>query len=153
MLITVSQQARLVMDFTNSIDELGQGIDRIKKLGGKSDPILGEPCRGTHHRTPLLRRRLRASPCGGTALWQGVYAAAHFKMKNIEGRKALIILFDGIAPTVIALLKTLSRQPKPHCPIHWKRTQTRWSELKRPPKSDSWKQGLVAASAINNQST
>jgi VWFA-related protein len=153
MLITVSSQARLVTDFTNSIDELSRGIDRIKRLGGKSDPIIGEPCRGTHHRTALLRRRLKASPCGGTALWQGVYSAAHFKMKNIEGRKALIILFDGIAPAVIALLKTLSRQPKPHCPIHWKRTQTRWSELKRPPKSDSWKQGLVAASAINNQST
>jgi VWFA-related protein len=96
MLITVSSQARLVTDFTNSIDELGQGIDRIKRLGGKSDPILGEPCRGTHHRTPLLRTRLKGSPCGGTALWQAVYSAAHFKMKNIEGRKALIILSDGI---------------------------------------------------------
>jgi VWFA-related protein len=96
MLITVSSQARLVTDFTNSIDELSRGIDRIKRLGGKSDPIIGEPCRGTHHRTALLRRRLKASPCGGTALWQGVYSAAHFKMKNIEGRKALIILSDGI---------------------------------------------------------
>ena len=96
MLITVSPQARLVTGFTNSIDELDQGIDRIKKLGGKSDPILGEPCRGGHRRTPLLPRRLKASPCGGTALWQGVYAAARFKMKNIEGRKALIILSDGI---------------------------------------------------------
>jgi VWFA-related protein len=75
---------------------LGQGIDRIKRLGGKSDPILGEPCRGTHHRTPLLRTRLKGSPCGGTALWQAVYSAAHFRMKNIEGRKALIILSDGI---------------------------------------------------------
>jgi len=96
MLITVSSQARLVTDFTNSIDELAQGLDRIKTLGGKSDPIIGEPCRGTHHRTRLLRRRLKASPCGGTALWQGVYSATHFKMKNIEGRKALIILSDGI---------------------------------------------------------
>jgi len=96
MLITVSSQARLVTDFTNSIEELSQGIDRIKTLGGKSDPIIGEPCRGGHRRTPLLRRRLKASPCGGTALWQGVYSAAHFKMKDIEGRKALIILSDGI---------------------------------------------------------
>src|SRR5512138_1918244 len=60
MLITVSSQARLVTDFTNSIDELAQGLDRIKTLGGKSDPILGEPCRGGHRRTPLLRRRLKA---------------------------------------------------------------------------------------------
>ena len=96
MLITVSSQARLVTDFTSSIDELGQGIDRIKTTGGKSDPIIGEPCRGMHRRTRLLRRGLKASPCGGTALWQGVYSAAHFKMKNIEGRKALIILSDGI---------------------------------------------------------
>jgi len=96
MLITVSSQARLVTDFTNSIDELARGIDRIKTLGGKSDPVLGEPCRGGHHRTPLLRKRLKASPCGGTVLWQSVYSAAHFKMKNVEGRKALIILSDGI---------------------------------------------------------
>ena len=96
MLITVSSQARLVTDFTNSIDELAQGLDRIKTLGGKSDPILGEPCRGGHHRTPSLPTRLKASPCGGTTLWQGVYSAAHFKMKNMEGRKALIILSDGI---------------------------------------------------------
>src|SRR5262249_14028562 len=96
MLITVSSQARLVMDFTNSIDDLARGIDRIKTLGGKSDQIIGEPCRGTNHRIPLLRRRLKASPCGGTALLQGGYSAAHFKMKNIEGRKALIILSDGL---------------------------------------------------------
>src|SRR5262245_46345527 len=94
MLITVSSQARLVTDFTSSIDELGQGIDRIKTTGGKSDPIIGEPCRGTHRRTRLLRRGLKASPCGGTALWQGVYSAAHVKMKNIEGRKAVIMLSD-----------------------------------------------------------
>src|SRR5262249_13796265 len=84
MLITVSSQARLVTDFTNSIEDLGQGIDRIQKLGGKSDPIIGEPCRGGHGTTRMLRRRLKATPCGGTALWQGVYSAAHFKMKNIE---------------------------------------------------------------------
>src|SRR5262245_36360377 len=96
MLITVSSQARLVTDFTNSIEALSQGIDRIKTLGGKSDPILGEPCRGAHRSTPLLRIRRKALPCGGTALWQGVYSAAHFKMKDIEGRKALIILSDGI---------------------------------------------------------
>src|SRR5262245_48547901 len=86
MLITVSSQARLVMDFTNSIDDLARGIDRIKTLGGKSDPILGEPCRGGHRRTPLRRIRRKALPCGGTTLWQGVYSVAHSKMKNIEGR-------------------------------------------------------------------
>src|SRR5262249_27731596 len=55
--------------------------------------ILGEPCRGSQRKLKLIKRR--GVPCGGTALWQGVYWAARLKMKSTEGRKALIILSDG----------------------------------------------------------
>ncbi len=94
MLITVGTQARLVTDLTTSIDELGRGIDRIK-LREKESPILGETCQGAHKKLVPRRRLQRLGGCGGTALWQGVYAAAKLKMKNIEGRKALIVLSDG----------------------------------------------------------
>jgi Ca-activated chloride channel family protein len=46
---------------------------------------LGDPC-------PTLRGR---SICGGTALWEGVYAAASLKLQPATGSKALVILSDG----------------------------------------------------------
>jgi hypothetical protein len=46
---------------------------------------LGEPC-------PTLRGR---SLCGGTAVWNAVYAAAHWKLRSLQGSKALLILSDG----------------------------------------------------------
>ena len=33
--------------------------------------------------------------CGGTALWNAVYASAHFKLNGPAGNKALLILSDG----------------------------------------------------------
>ena len=98
MLMTVGAQARLISDFTSSVEEFGKGIDRIK-MGNEQSPILGEPCHGTRRKLPRIlgRRRVKETiPCGGTALWQGVYWAAHLKMRGIEGRKALIVLSDGI---------------------------------------------------------
>jgi VWFA-related protein len=46
---------------------------------------LGEPC-------PTLRGR---SLCGGTALWNSVYSAVHWKLRSLQGSKALLILSDG----------------------------------------------------------
>ena len=94
MLITVGAQARLITDFTTSIDEFGKGIDRIR-MKNENSPILGEPCRGSQGKLRRLGRR-RNIPCGGTALWQGVYQAAKLKMKSMQGRKALIVLSDGL---------------------------------------------------------
>jgi VWFA-related protein len=38
---------------------------------------------------------LKHSACGGTALWNAVYASAHLKLSGPEGNKALLILSDG----------------------------------------------------------
>jgi VWFA-related protein len=46
---------------------------------------LGEPC-------GVLRGR---NLCGGTALWNAVYAAAHIKLSRYTGARALLILSDG----------------------------------------------------------
>jgi VWFA-related protein len=61
--------------------------NRFLPLGGEP---LGVPCgafEGTHgHKRPA---------CGGTALWNAVYASAHLKLNGSGGNKALLILSDG----------------------------------------------------------
>ena len=96
-LVTVAREVKLVTDLTNSIDELSEGIDHIGG-GQKYGAQLGEPCRGPDAPPrPSGRRRLpKAFGCGGTALWNGVFAAARLKMKAVTGRKALIVLSDGL---------------------------------------------------------
>jgi len=54
-----------VRDLTGSVDELQSGVERIG-WGGRSGQQFGEPCFGG---------------CGGTALWNAVYAAAREKMR------------------------------------------------------------------------
>jgi VWFA-related protein len=51
----------------------------------RGEEPLGEPC-------PTLHGR---SLCGGTALWEAVYAAASVKLQPVSGSKALVILSDG----------------------------------------------------------
>lgn len=58
---------------------------RHRVLASPDGEPLGTPC-GT-----LLKRPL----CGGAALWNAVYAAAHLKLSGPAGNKALLILSDG----------------------------------------------------------
>jgi len=86
-LVTVGPDVRLVTDFTNSVDELQRGVDSIdtRQSAGVQ---LGDPCRDGRHR---FQRG-----CGGTALWNAVWASSRLKMKGQPGRKALIIVSDGM---------------------------------------------------------
>ncbi len=59
------------------------GLRRVV-LGPGGDP-LGPPC-------PVVRKR---PVCGGTALWNAVYASANLKLRRFPGSKALVILSDG----------------------------------------------------------
>lgn len=54
----------------------------VIRAGGEP---LGPPC-------PVVKGR---SLCGGTALWNAVYAAANLKLRRFPGSKALVILSDG----------------------------------------------------------
>src|SRR4051812_17947374 len=124
MLVTVGPQARLIADFTDSHDVLADAIDRIQGVGraatmgrrieglGPAAPILGEPCLGKsgeadesqhpeprsrhHSRNSRMAARRRYAPCGGTALWNGIYWAARLKMRPAAGRNAIIVLSDGM---------------------------------------------------------
>ena len=79
-LVTVAGDVKLVTDLTGSVDELQRGVERIGR--GRAGQQFGEPCFGG---------------CGGTALWNGVYAAARQKMRWVRARrKALIVLSDGL---------------------------------------------------------
>lgn len=91
-IVTVGPDVKLVTDLTNAADELKAGIERIQG-SQRFGTQLGEPCRGKD--APRRRGRILRG-CGGTALWNGVYSAARLKMKTLTGRKALIVLSDGM---------------------------------------------------------
>lgn len=84
-LVTVGPEVKLITDLTGSIDALRKGVEDLEGLQLHGTQF-GENCMET---VPLRG-------CGGTALWNGVYAATRQKMKWIKGRKALIILSDGL---------------------------------------------------------
>jgi len=87
-LVTVGRDVRLVTGLTNSTEELQRGIDSIDQRQSSGEQ-LGTPCRGEG-------KRRFSFGCGGTALWNGVWAASRLKMKELHGRKALVIVSDGM---------------------------------------------------------
>jgi VWFA-related protein len=91
--LTVGGDVKLVTDLTGSLDDLRSGVDHMEGRQ-RYGTQLGEPCRGPD--SPRRRHRRIIPGCGGTALWNGVYAAAKLKMKQATGRKALIVLTDGM---------------------------------------------------------
>ncbi len=85
-LVTVNDDVTLKAEFTE-----GPNGRRNRFLPPGGEP-LGVPC-GT---LVLGAAHGRTRPaCGGTALWNAVYAAAHFKLSGPGGNKALVILSDG----------------------------------------------------------
>ena len=83
-IVTVGPEAKLLADLTSSVDQLRRRIALIDVLETPGVQF-GESCETT----------LPLAGCGGTALWNAVYAAAGQKMKWVQGRKALIVLSDG----------------------------------------------------------
>jgi len=84
-LVTVGPDVRLVTDVTDSVDELRRGVESIDRQQSAGEQ-LGTPCSGGRF----------SRGCGGTALWNGVWAASRLKMKALHGRKALVIVSDGM---------------------------------------------------------
>ena len=85
MLVEVAKQSRLLSDLTASSDVLSAAVEKIGTREGNESPLLGPPCRNPSF----------PHTCGGTALWHGVYYAAR-QLKPVAGRKAIIILSDGM---------------------------------------------------------
>jgi VWFA-related protein len=85
MMVDVGQQAWEISGLTGSLDGLNEAVEKIGTREGKESPTLGPPCRNSGF----------PHSCGGTALWHGLYYTAK-EMKRITGRKAIIVLSDGM---------------------------------------------------------
>jgi VWFA-related protein len=93
--VTAAAEVALVMDLTNSLDDLTTAIDKIdsqqtfgKRLGPECPPRALPPAKDGTPRS--------ITGCGGSELWDAIFYSARLKMKSLPGRKALIFLSDGI---------------------------------------------------------
>jgi Ca-activated chloride channel family protein len=85
MVVEVAQQSWLISDLTGSGSDVNVAVERIGTPEGKLAPLLGSACRNNSF----------PHTCGGTALWHGLYYTAK-KLESVPGRKAIIVLSDGI---------------------------------------------------------
>jgi VWFA-related protein len=86
--ISVMSEVRLVTDLTGSVETLSDGVEAL----GRRRPgrLFGDQCG-----ISAGPGGAKGTPCG-TALWNGVYSAARLRLKGISGRKAIIVLSDGL---------------------------------------------------------
>jgi len=90
LLATVDEQPRLLTGWTSSVDDLLQLAAQIAQ-DRHAGELFGEPCQPPNRRA---RRGPRA--CIGTAIWDGVFHLARSQLSTADGRKALIVLSDGL---------------------------------------------------------
>ena len=50
---------------------------------------------GKDHRGARLGFLATPGRCGGSPIWNGVYSAARFRLQDLPGRKAIVLLTDG----------------------------------------------------------
>ena len=86
MVLEVAEQAWLLSDLTGSLNDLRAAVNKIGTREGKDEPLLGPPCR--NERFPRT--------CGGTALWHALYYTGQLGLKPVTGRKAIVVLSDGM---------------------------------------------------------
>jgi VWFA-related protein len=85
MVVEVAQQAWLISELTGSDADLAAAVQKIGEREGRASPLLGPACRNESF----------PHTCGGTALWHGLYHTAK-ELKPVAGRKAIIVLSDGL---------------------------------------------------------
>jgi VWFA-related protein len=85
MVVEVAQKSWLISGLTSSGGDLSAAVDRIGTQEGRQSPLLGPACRNASF----------PHTCGGTALWHGLYYTAS-ELKPVSGRKAIIVLSDGL---------------------------------------------------------
>ncbi len=84
-LVSVATHVRLLRDFTDQASVLADDVDyRLRDRGVPLGPECIPPSAGRPRRN-----------CGGSIIWNAVYAAA-MKMQDVPGRKALLVLTDGV---------------------------------------------------------
>ena len=86
MVVEVAQKSWLISGLTGSSDDLSAAVERIGTPEGKQSPAARSGRAGTNS---------FPHTCGGTALWHGLYYTAK-ELKPVTGRKAIIVLSDGM---------------------------------------------------------
>ncbi|MGD1070659.1 MAG: VWA domain-containing protein [Bryobacteraceae bacterium] len=82
MIVQVAQQSWLI---SSGRGDPKTAVEKVGTPEGRQSPILGPACRNQSF----------PHTCGGTALWHGLYYTAQ-ELKPIAGRKAIIVLSDGL---------------------------------------------------------
>jgi VWFA-related protein len=85
MVVEVARKSWLLSGLTGSVADLSAAVDRIGAPEGKRSRVLGPPCRNT----------TAPHNCGGSAIWHALYYTAQ-ELKPVPGRKAIIVLSDGV---------------------------------------------------------
>jgi Ca-activated chloride channel family protein len=83
MVVEVAQKAWLIAGLSNV--DVSAAVEEIGAPAGRQSPLIGPPCRNTSF----------PHSCGGTVLWHSLYYAAK-QLKPVEGRKAIVVLSDGL---------------------------------------------------------
>ena len=83
---TIGPQDRLLTAWDATSDELLHTVNPFEQGITEGGELLGGPCGA---------KRGGDYPCGGTALWHGLYYASWLGMRNAKDRKALVVISDG----------------------------------------------------------
>lgn len=94
--VSVGMDVMLAEDLTGDSERLVRAVEAVNSGATVGTP-LGEQCsKRTFPPSPPETRSMVVSTCGGTALWNSVWAALRWKLAGAAGRKALIVLSDGV---------------------------------------------------------
>jgi Ca-activated chloride channel family protein len=88
-LVSIPFNVRMVVDLTHSVNDLQKGVGKLFNPFGNY-PQFGDPC------LTRMIPGIGMVPLCSTALWDAVHGASNLRMRQIEGRKALIVLSDGL---------------------------------------------------------
>ena len=84
---TIGPQDRVLTGWDATSYDLLHAVSPVELQGRvESSELLGGKCEAAEGGD---------YPCGGTALWHGLYYASWLGMRNAEGRKALVVISDG----------------------------------------------------------
>jgi VWFA-related protein len=84
---TIGPQDRVLTAWDATSDDLLHAVNPFELQGiAERGELLGGECGG---------KDAVSFSCGGTALWHGVYYASWLGMRNVQGRKALVLISDG----------------------------------------------------------
>jgi VWFA-related protein len=106
-MVAVGPGVKLAAGLTNSYRDLRAAVERLdprllfNPRNLSDDDDLGDQCQAEPPHLPAGFRFpagiiLPKWYCGGTLLWNGVYSSARLKTKSVSGRKALVVLTDGL---------------------------------------------------------